>query len=528
MLALAVCVLGLAGVNAAVVLLAQSDRRGHEAAVRLALGASRGQVVREALGESVLIAIAGLALAAAIARWASALLVAIIATPGSGVVLDVSMGPRLLAAALGLALVTGVGFGAGPALHLVAAAPHALRARSRGVVAGGRLGPGNALVGVQVALAFVLVWGATLFGRSLVELTTQPLGFDPSRVLVGTVDLRRTGVAAEHRRGRFEQLHKAVATAPGVEAAALAFLTPVSGSTWNVRVAAAAGRVFDAPPEASFNGVTDGYFRAMDTPLLSGRVFGPADTATAPRVVVVSQALARRHFGDRDPIGQPIAIAAGAGSRQMQIVGVVADAKYRSLHEPPEPTIFGALDQEPRLPPSSLRLVVRTSATGPGATRPVLEAIAGVDPDVAVSLQPFQQDVDGATTQDRLLATLAALFGAVALLLAAIGLYGVLSHAVARRTSEIGVRMALGAEPGRVRRQVLRQVAAVTAGGLALGAVAAAAASRAIGSLLFGLVPSDAGVALSSALILAAVAVGSSYVPARRASQVDPAVALRE
>jgi ABC-type antimicrobial peptide transport system permease subunit len=266
----------------------------------------------------------------------------------------------------------------------------------------------------------------------------------------------------------------------------------------------------------------------MDTPVLRGRSIGRADTASSPPVVVVNQAFVRRHFGDRDPIGQAIAIADGSGDRHMQIIGVVADAKYRSLHERPEPTVFGALDQEPRLPPSSLRVVVRSTGAAPGATRTVLEAIAGVHRDIAVSLQPFQQDVDGATTQDRLLATLAAMFGAVALLLAAIGLFGVLSHAVVRRTSEIGVRMALGAEPGRVRRQVLGQVAVVTIAGLALGALVAAAASRALGSLLFGLTPSDAGVAVTSTCLLAAVAVASSYLPARRASRIAPAVALRE
>ena len=227
LLALAASVLGLACVNAATMLLAQSNARCHEAAVRLALGAGRGQVVREALVESVLVALAGAALALAIGGWASTLLVAVIATPGSGVVLDVSIGPRVLGAAMGLALVTGVGFGAGPALRFAAAAPQlTLGGRSRGVVSGGRLGPGHGLVAVQLAVAFVLVWGAALFGRSLVELTAQPLGFDPSRVLVGTVDLRRTGVTAEQRGERFEQVRQAVAVAPGVEAAALAFLTP--------------------------------------------------------------------------------------------------------------------------------------------------------------------------------------------------------------------------------------------------------------------------------------------------------------
>ena len=301
----------------------------------------------------------------------------------------------------------------------------------------------------------------------------------------------------------------------------------MSGSTWNVRIIAAAGRAVDDPAPTSFNGVTDGYFRAMDTPLLRGRAIGHADTASSPPVVVVNQAFVRRHFGDQDPIGKTIAIADG-GSRQLQIVGVVADSKYRSLHERPEPTVFGALVQEPRLPPSSLRVVVRTAGAASGATRTVLEAIAGVHRDIAVSLQPFQQDVDSATTQDQLLATLAAMFGAVALLLATIGLFGVRSHAVALRTNEIGVRVALGAGPGRVRCQVLGQVAVVTIAGLALGASVAAAASRALGSLLFGLAPSDAGVAATSACTLAAVAVASSYVPARRASRIDPAAALRE
>jgi putative ABC transport system permease protein len=531
LLSIVALVLAIACVNMANLLLAQAAKRRRELIIRLSLGASRAQLVRQVLVESIMLSLLGAAAGIVIAAWGSRVLVAMIATPSSGVVLDPSIDWRVLSFTVGVGILTGLFFGVAPALRGTSLTPaDALRDHARGITSGGgRLNFGHGLVAFQIALSFVLVFGSTLFVRTLVGLTAQPLGFESSRVLVGNIDLRRTGTLAKDRYAIFSQLRSAIADVPGVDAAAVAFLTPVSGSTWNETVVVRGDDGQEQRRSVSFNGFTQDYFRAMGTPVLAGRDFAESDTATTQPVVIVNEEFAKKFFAGQNPVGRFFAIDGGSrGNRGVEIVGLVGNAKYRTLREAPQPTIYGPMTQQQRFPPSSVRLVVRTAGAPLDARAAVVRAIAGVNEEIMVDLKRFDDDVDAATTQERLIASLSAAFGGLALVLAALGLYGVMSYAVTRRKSEIGIRMALGAEPANLVRLVLGQVAFITLIGLAVGAAASIGTGRFINTLLFNLAANDVTMIVVTAITLAMAAAVAGYLPARRAARIDPMVALRE
>jgi len=524
-------VLTIACANMANLLLAQSVSRRKELAVRLSLGAGRWRLVRQLLIESVMLSLTGAAAGLLIAGWGSRALVAMLSTRTNIVSLDLSLDWRVFAFAAGVGVLTGLLFGVAPALRGTSLSPaDALREHSRGIVSGGRrMNLGHALVALQVALSFVLVFGSTLFVRTLVGLTTQPMGFESSRVLIGNIDLRRTGVDEKARFPVFAQVRDAVATVPGVEAAAASFVTPVSGSTWNYRISVPG---YDAPERerlALYNGLTQDYFRVMATPLLAGRDISPADSAAAPKVMLVNEAFARKFFAGQNPVGRTFSIEGGGPrpDRLVEIVGLVADAKYRTLRETPEPTIYASMPQEDRVS-SSVRLAIRTAGAPMAARGAILQAIAGVNKEIVVDLKTFDEDLGAAVIQERLIASLSAFFGFLALLLAALGLYGVMSYSVSRRKNEIGIRMALGAEPDTVIRLVLGHVAVITLIGLAVGAGASIGAGRLINALLFNLAAGDKTMIGTTAIALATAAAMAGYLPARRAARIDPMVALRE
>jgi predicted permease len=436
-------------------------------------------------------------------------------------------------------MVTGLLFGVAPAVRSTRVAPaDALRDHSRGVVAGGgRLSLSHGLVALQVALSFVLVFGSTLFVRTLIGLTTQQMGFESSRVLIASLDLRRTGVPASGRLPLFEQARDAVASRPGIDAAALSFVTPVSGSTWNLRVNIPGLDLPESQLSSLFNAVSPGYFRATGTPIIAGRDITGRDTAAAPDVVLVNEAFARKFFAGRNPVGLTF-ILPGFGPKPvdntLEVVGLVADAKYRSLREEVQPTMYQPMAQREEVDRerggigSTVRMAIRTSGAPLAARQPVLEAIASVHKEIVVDLKTFDEDLGVAVQQERLIASLSAFFGGLALLLAALGLYGVMSYSVTRRRNEIGIRMALGAEPEKVVRLVLGHVAVITVVGLAVGAAAAMGTGRFINTLLFNLAASDRTMIAVTAATLALAAGLAGYLPARRAARTDPMSALRE
>ena len=525
-------VLAIACANMANLLLAQSAARRKELAVMLSLGASRGQLVRLVLVESLMLSTIGAAAGLLVAAWGSRALVAMLSTRTSAVALDLAMDWRVFAFTALVGIVTGLLFGVVPAVRATFVAPAgALRDASRGVVSGGgRLQLGHGLVALQVALSFVLVFAATLFVRTFVGLTTQGMGFESDHVLVATVDLRRTAVAESGRLPIFERIRDALATAPGVRAAAGSFVTPVSGSTWMLRVVVPDYTGTERDRGTLFNAVTPDYFKVMGTAVLTGRDFTNSDVAGRPRVMMVNEAFADKYFPGQSPVGRTFTLEGLGPARKdtpVEIVGLVANAKYQSLREPPQPTMYGSLAQQDRIS-SSIRMVIKTSGRPWDARATVVNAVAGVNKDAVVDLRAFDEDLGAAVQGERLIASLSSAFGALALLLATLGLYGMMSYSVARRRNEIGIRIALGAEPADVVRMVLGHVALITAMGVGVGVVAAIGAGRFINALLFNLAATDRTMIALTAVALAAAAALAGYLPARRAARIDPMTALRE
>ena len=525
-------VLTIACANMANLLLAQSVARRRELAVRLSLGAGRRQLMRQLLVESIMLSLAGAAAGLVIAAWGSRALVAMLTTRTNFTFLDLTMDWRVFGFTAAVGIATGLLFGVFPALRGTAVAPaDALRDHSRGIVSGGgRLNVGHGLVALQVALSFVLVFGSTLFVRTLVGLTTQGMGFASDRVLIAAVDLRRTKAEESARLTLFQQTRDAVAAVPGVEAAAATFVTPVSGSTWGLRVTVPG---FDRPETergSLFNAVTPDYFRAMRTPILTGRDFTAGDAANRPPVTIVNEAFAKKFFYGQNPVGKTFTwerFGRERKDRQFEVVGLVADTKYRTLREEPQPTFYAPIAQMEDLA-TSMRFVVKTTGEPWSSREAILHAISGVNKEIAVEFRTLDEDLGAAVMQERLIASLSAFFGGLALLLAALGLYGVMSYSVTRRRNEIGIRMALGAEPQNVVGLVLKHVALITTAGLLVGIAGAVGTGRFINSLLFNLATYDRTMIVVTTATLAAAAAIAGYLPARRASRIDPMTALRE
>ena len=530
LLGIVALVLLIACANMANLLLAQAAARQRELAVRLSLGASRLQVARQLLVESLLLSALGAAAGVVLAMWGSRALVQLISNRSNLVALDLSMDWRVLGFTIGVGVVTGLFFGVAPALRATGLSPAvALKDNARGVVSSsGRIGVGHALVALQVALSFVLVFGASLFVRSLVTITTQEMGFQSDRVLIASIDLRRTGLTDKERPAMFERLREAAAGAPGVEAAAVSVITPISNSVWNNLITVPG---YDAPEReriANFNRVTPGYFKVTGTPILAGRDIAPTDRLGTPKVALVNEMFAGKFFKGQNAIGKSFTIGvSGPRAETVEIVGIVADAKYVSLREPPPPTMYVAWAQADTAN-SAARLSMRVSGPANAFRSTALQAFESVHREAVVEFRTFEEEVRNAVTTERLVASLSAFFGGLALLLAAIGLYGVMSYAVTRRRNEIGIRMALGAAPGKVMRLVLGHVALITVAGLMVGTAASVGLGRFVNTLLFQLVATDATMVVIAAVTLAIAAAVAGYLPARRAAHVDPMMALRQ
>ena len=533
-------VLMIACANMANLLLAQSVARRRELAVRLSLGAGRAQLVRQLMVESIMLSMAGAAAGLVIAAWGSRAMVGLLATRTNFLELDLSMDWRVFGFAALVGIVTGLLFGVVPALRGTSVSPaDALRDHSRGIVSGGgRLNVGHGLVAAQVALSFVLVFGSTLFVRTLIGLTNQGMGFESSRVLLATIDIRKIPLRqgsggqadlSEQRLAMFQQARDAITAVPGIDAAAASFVTPVSGSRWNLRIQVPGYDGSERDRVSNFNGVSPDYFRTLGTPLLAGRDFTVADAAGRPGVAIVNESFAKKYYSGQNPVGKTFVIEGGGTrkERQLEVVGLVADAKYSSLREAPQPTMYAPMAQESNIS-SSVRMAIKTRGEPWASREAILGAIAGVNKENSVDFRTFNEDLGAAVQQERLIASLSAFFGGLALLLAALGLYGVMSYTVTRRRNEIGIRMALGAEPESVMRLVLTHVALITAIGLVIGIAGAVGTGRFINALLYNLATYDRTMIAVTTLTLATAAAIAGYLPARRAARIDPMQALRE
>jgi predicted permease len=521
-------VLLIACANVANLLLARGAERQREIAVRLALGAGRRTLIGQLLAESLLVALIGGGLGVLMAWWGAQLLVAMVSSGSNPVVLTVGPDGRVLLFTFGLSLVTGLLFGILPALRMtkVDLAPSlkegkgAVRAHSHGWL-------GRALVAAQVALALFLMIGAGLFVRTLQKLEHTSAGFDKDRVVCLELDIDSSSFKGPALMSFCRRLEERMRMLPGVEAASFSMMT-FSGGHWvaplwpqGVEHTEANGRDFDG------NRVGAQYFEALGTPLAAGRNFGPQDTPQSQHVAIVNETLARKVYPGISPLGRRFSLA-GRDKYDFEIVGVVKDAKYHSLREKPQAMWFVYTGQEQSLDGFG-NLVVRMSGN-PAALMPQIRAvIRGEDPNLAISdVTTLREVVDRSLGQETLLARLAGFFGVLALLLASIGLYGVVAFSVARRTNEIGIRMALGARPGSVLGMVLRESLVLVALGLAVGIPAALASGKLVSSQLYGLRATDPLTIAGAVLILTAVSLVASFLPARRAAQLDPLAALRE
>jgi predicted permease len=526
-------VLLIACANVASLTLARAAGRRHEFSMRLALGATRARLARQLLAESLLLAAVGAALGLLFAQWGSHVLVAQLSTPRNTVALDLSLDPRIVLFTAVVSATTAVLFGIAPALRARRVQPNdALKEHGRTVAGEGSGRFGGVYLVAQVAFSLVLIVAAGLFLRTFVTLTSQDLGFDREALLVVDVNASRSPVEPEHRRALFDRVRAAAAGVPGVSAAAISWLTPVSGSGWNGRI-----ELPDRPDLTGraamsfFNSVTPGWFAAYGTAIRAGREFTERDAPGAPPVAVVNEAFVRTFFRDGQAIGRMVPYRRGpsGGAVQVEIVGVVEDAAYRSVRDPVPPTLYFPFAQaHADGAPEAAGLGVRATAGSPALlVRALADAIAQVDPDLALTFRPLDAFVDGALAQERMLALLSGFFGALALILAAIGIYGTTSYAVSRRLPEIGVRMALGADSSGVVWLVLRRVLVPVGMGVVLGSMLSVWASGFVETLLYGLEPRDPLTFAGAGLILTAIAAVAAWLPARRAARIDPVRVLR-
>jgi predicted permease len=529
LLAITGLVLVIACANLANLLLARASGRAREMAVRLALGASRLRLVRQLVVESLLLAAAGAVGGVLVAQGASRALVALLDAGRNVIVVDLQSDWRVLGFTALLAIVTVLLFGLAPAIRASRTAPGVvMKAAGRGLTADrARFGTGRLLVAAQVALSLVLIVGALLFVRTFRNLTTVDLGFRSEGLLATSVDLQPLRLEPAQRAEIHRRVLERVAAVPGVEVAAEAYIVPVSGSGWNERVL-----VGSDPKSAGIsnvNRVSPGFFSAIGVPLLTGRDFTAGDTPASPKVAVVNETFVRDILKGASPIGATFVIETYVGEPVVtyEIVGLVRDTKIRTIRDTPEPVAFLA-EAQAAVPEPFTNVLTRSSVPPSSLIAPITHAVAEVNPNMIVDFDVVSEQIGQTLALERLMATLAGFFGALAGLLAVIGLYGILSYMVARRRSEIGIRMALGAGRRAVIALIIREAGLLLLAGLAVGAALAAFAARSARTLLFGLEPGDPATLAAAIAALALVAVAAAYWPAHRAAGLDPLVALRE
>ena len=528
-------VLLVACANIASLLLARALGRRRELSVRLALGSSRWRIARLLLIESLIVAVTGAAFGLVFAKWSSALLVHQLSTWESTVSLDLALDWRVLAFTAALACLSAITAGVAPVIGLRSVtAGGALKDAGRGIAGDRRLAVRSTLVVAQIAVSLVLVVAAGLFLRTFAALNRLPLGFEPEPLLVVELNLQARGGPPEERGARVERLRDAAAGVPGVRSASVSANRLLAGGGWSTGLVG----VGDGPmvrlralgrPFLWLNATTPGWFETMGMSLRSGRDFDAGDGVGNRPVAIVNEAFVRQYVPGDQPIGQRVRLGFDARTH-LEIVGVVGDAVYANPREGMLPTMYVPVAQ--RAPEKFWPTVFLTinAAAGPrvAVERDVAAALTRVDPTVAFTFGNFDQLVQATVTQERLIAMLSAFFGGLALLLAAVGLYGAVSHAVRAQQMEIGLRMALGAAPSTIVRFVFRRVGLLIAAGLAFGLAGSLWAARFVEVLLFRLDARDPLTFAAAAAVLVAVGVLAGWVPARRAARLDPATGLRE
>jgi predicted permease len=519
-------VLLIACLNVANLLLARAASRQKEIAIRLSLGAGRIRLVRQLLTEGFLLSILGAALGLLFARWGTNVLLGFLPQGRNSTVLEIKPDLRVIGFTLGVTVLTGLLFGLVPAIQ--ATRPNLIPAlKNDAVVLGGgnrRWELGRLLIVLQVALSLLLLIGAGLFARSLRNLKAVDIGYHTDQVVTMALDPAQNGYKIERLRNFYGQLSERLAALPGVKTISFARNVPMSGSysRFGIEVPGYQPR----PGEEMavlFNQIGPQFFATLGAPVLQGREFTAQDTPESPKVAIVDQSVARCFVGSENPLGKRITLE---NYKDLEIVGVVADAKYRNLKESVPKTAYIPYSQYEQL---GQRILCVRAAGDPGAlVAAIRQEVRNLDPNLPVfDVKTFAEQINDSVSRERLVALLSSFFSLFALLLASMGLYGVMTFSVARRTREIGIRMALGARARNVLWQVLRETLLLALIGVALGLPAALAASRLAEGLLFGLTATDPLTIALATLVMITIAVLAGYLPARKAARIDPMVALR-
>ena len=533
LMAMVAALLLVACANVASLVIARAADRGGEIALRLSIGAGRSRLIRQLLTESVVLALAGGAAGVLVAIVGSGAIVSIFASGPSPAIIDASINARVLAATAAVVLVTATGVGLVPAFR--ATRLDLAPALKDGMAAGHspyRPRLGKALVVAQIAVSVVLVTAAILLSRSLQKLHSFDAGFSREQVVLADIDLTGARLPPEVKQQAFADLDQRLRAFGEVQAVSLSLRTPLDFSLQLRRI-----DVPGVPPSprngVSSNQVSPGYFRTFGMHLVRGREFTATDGADAPSVAVISTAMARHFFGEGDPIGRTFVLAGNA--RPSTIVGVVEDGRHEDLRNLTVPRMVylplsqmtAGLDGKVAAP-QRVTLAVRTRDDGADVAANLRATVRSISGDaVVLYIRTMTQQIDATLIPERLLAKLSTAFAAVALLLACVGLYGVMAYNVARRRREIGLRIALGALPATILRRVLREASVVAVLGILLGLPMALAATRLLTTFLFGLEPHDAATLVGTVGVLLGISLVAGLVPARRASIIDPVEALR-
>ena len=521
-------VLLIACANVANLLLARSTSRQKEIAVRLALGASRARIARQHFIESLILAGAGAVVGLVLAVVTGRLLLAALPGDPASQALTATPDLRVVAFTLLLAVVTALVFGIGPALSATRpAVVSALKDEAGSVVGGGRQARvRRALVVGQVALSMLLLAGAGLFARSLFNLRAVDAGFPVESLLTFSIDPTLSGYDAPRMHSLFEQTQDALTAIPGVRSASMSEIGAFTGNEWGQTVKIDG---YQPKEDEDMNPHVDGigprYFETLGIPLVSGREFKPGDTLGAPKVAIINETMAKQFYGNTSPIGRRMGFGR-SNAIDIEIVGVARDLRTVQLNQKPVRFVYIPYRQDDSV--TQLTYVASIQGSPDIAAAAVRQAVQRLDPNLPIfDLKTMTAQVSESLYIQRMVAALSVTFGALATMLAAIGLYGVMSYAVARRTREIGIRMALGAERGKVMWLVLKEVAVLAAIGVAVGLAAAFYLTRQVQSQLFGLSPHDPPTLIGAVVLLLLVALVAGFVPARRATAIDPLVALR-
>ncbi|ADV84407.1 ABC transporter permease [Terriglobus saanensis] len=525
LMVLVAVVLLIACANLANLLLARSTARIREFAVRQALGARRSRLIRQLLTESLLLAFAGGALGIAFASVANRLLLRMVSGGPEDLPLDVSINPRLLLFTLTITVLTAVLFGTLPALRATKLELTDALKDSRGPQTGTGKSPlAKILVISQIVFSLVLLVGAGLFVRTLVNLSNIDTGFNKEDVLLLRTDPSSIGYKGDDPRVTrlYQQIEERVGALHGVTTASFSLFTFNEGS-WNGGITVP-GVDLGRSINVKHNVIGNDYFKAMGIPLLAGRTFGPQDTTTSQKVSIISERLAKTYFPKTSPLGRHYSIG-GADSPEREIIGIVKDVKFGNLSEDPETLDYVSYSQRPQYEND---LVVRYTGDFAAISGAIQQAIHSVDRNLPIAeITTLDEQVGRSITQQRTVAQLSAFFGLLAVFLSCIGIYGLMSYVVSRRTNEIGIRMALGARRGNVRWLVMREITLLLGIGIGIGVPVTLAGTRMIQTMLFGVKGSDPASLVASVTLLLAIGLLAGYLPARRASRVDPMVALR-